>query len=63
MAGEIRQPIDIASLERYVTSNVPEIKTPITVKQVHMEMHIASDQDSANWTLSLAMDNQTPHIN
>lgn len=34
MAGQVRQPIDIASLERYVAENVPEIKVPLDVKQV-----------------------------
>jgi hypothetical protein len=34
MAGNVRQPIDIASLERYITANVPEIKVPLDVKQV-----------------------------
>ena len=34
MAGAIRQPIDIPALERYIESHVPEIKTPIEVKQV-----------------------------
>ncbi|OCK77923.1 APH-domain-containing protein [Lepidopterella palustris CBS 459.81] len=33
MAGAIRQPIDIASLERYIAANVPEIQVPIDVKQ------------------------------
>lgn len=33
MAGPVRQPIDIASLERYIASNVPEIAVPIEVKQ------------------------------
>ncbi|KAJ9648342.1 hypothetical protein H2201_000537 [Coniosporium apollinis] len=33
MAGAVRQPIDVASLERYIASNVPEIKVPIDVKQ------------------------------
>ncbi|KAF2653499.1 APH-domain-containing protein [Lophiostoma macrostomum CBS 122681] len=33
MAGPVRQPIDINSLERYIDSNVPDIKTPITLKQ------------------------------
>jgi hypothetical protein len=36
MAGSVRQPIDIASLERYVTANVPEIKVPLDVKQVRL---------------------------
>ena len=34
MAGEIRQPIDISALQRYIEKNVPEIKTPLEVKQV-----------------------------
>jgi hypothetical protein len=34
MAGAVRQPIDIASLERYIEKNVPEIAVPIDVKQV-----------------------------
>ncbi|KAK3671237.1 hypothetical protein LTR78_008872 [Recurvomyces mirabilis] len=33
MAGPIRQPIDIPSLERYIDKNVPEIKTPLDIKQ------------------------------
>ncbi|TVY82733.1 Acyl-CoA dehydrogenase family member [Lachnellula suecica] len=33
MAGTVRQPIDIPSLERYITKNVPEIQVPIDVKQ------------------------------
>lgn len=34
MAGEVRQPIDQASLERYLDKNVPDIKTPVQLKQV-----------------------------
>lgn len=34
MAGPVRQPIDIQSLEKYIDSNVPLIKTPLDVKQV-----------------------------
>jgi hypothetical protein len=34
MAGAIRQPIDIPALERYIEQNVPQIKTPLEVKQV-----------------------------
>ncbi|ORY19392.1 kinase-like domain-containing protein [Clohesyomyces aquaticus] len=33
MAGAVRQPIDVASLERYIASNVPEIAVPVDVKQ------------------------------
>jgi hypothetical protein len=34
MAGVVRQPIDVQSLERFISQNVPEIKTPIDIKQV-----------------------------
>jgi aminoglycoside phosphotransferase (APT) family kinase protein len=34
MAGAVRQPIDVKSLERYIVQNVPEIQLPIDVKQV-----------------------------
>lgn len=34
MAGEVRQHIDVASLERFINSNAPEIAIPISVKQV-----------------------------
>ncbi|KAH7563892.1 hypothetical protein BM1_00939 [Bipolaris maydis] len=33
MAGNVRQPIDVASLERYISAHVPEIKVPLDVKQ------------------------------
>ncbi|KAF2088088.1 acyl-CoA dehydrogenase family member 11 [Saccharata proteae CBS 121410] len=33
MAGAVRQPIDIASLEKYIEANVPDIKVPLDVKQ------------------------------
>ncbi|EPS29281.1 hypothetical protein PDE_04230 [Penicillium oxalicum 114-2] len=33
MAGEVRQPIDVPSLERYLDQNVPAVKTPLEVKQ------------------------------
>ncbi|OQE19009.1 hypothetical protein PENSTE_c016G02391 [Penicillium steckii] len=33
MAGAVRQPIDIPSLERYIDQNVPALKTPLDVKQ------------------------------
>jgi hypothetical protein len=36
MAGRIRQPIDIKSLEDYLNIHVPEIKTPLDVKQVSL---------------------------
>lgn len=34
MAGVVRQPIDVQSLERYISKTVPEIQVPIDVKQV-----------------------------
>jgi len=36
MAGVVRQPIDVQSLERFISQNVPEIKTPIDIKQVSL---------------------------
>jgi aminoglycoside phosphotransferase (APT) family kinase protein len=33
MAGPVRQPINLKSLEKYIDSNVPEIKTPLQIKQ------------------------------
>ncbi|KAF3004683.1 hypothetical protein E8E14_003682 [Neopestalotiopsis sp. 37M] len=33
MAGRVRHPIDVKSLERYVQKHVPEIETPLDVKQ------------------------------
>ena len=34
MAGPVRQPIDLDSLSRYIDKNVPDIKTPLELKQV-----------------------------
>ena len=34
MAGPIRQPIDLNSLNRYISDDVPDIKPPIDVEQV-----------------------------
>jgi hypothetical protein len=34
MAGPIRQPIDLNKLQSYIEKHVPEIKTPLDVKQV-----------------------------
>ena len=39
MAGAIRQPIDLAALERYIDSHVKEIQVPISVKQVGLCQH------------------------
>ncbi|KAF7549461.1 hypothetical protein G7046_g8343 [Stylonectria norvegica] len=34
MAGRVRQPIDEAALEKYISANVPEIKVPFDLKQL-----------------------------
>lgn len=34
MAGPIRQQIDVSALEKYIDKSIPEIKTPLDVKQV-----------------------------
>lgn len=34
MAGRVRQPIDEKKLEKYLQDNVPEVKTPVELKQV-----------------------------
>jgi aminoglycoside phosphotransferase (APT) family kinase protein len=33
MAGAVRQPIDLDSLSRYISANVPEIALPVEIKQ------------------------------
>ena len=45
MAGPIRQPIDLKSLEQYIEKNVPEIKTPLDVKQVGTELLLINGQE------------------
>lgn len=40
MAGPMRQPIDVASLERYVDGHFPAIKPPLDVKQVREEFPV-----------------------
>lgn len=64
MAGQVRQPIDVASLERYVAANVPEIEVPLDVKQVR-DVDRACDcwKAAANGLYSSVMDNQTRRIN
>ena len=37
MAGRVRQPIDEAAFGKFVAENVPQIKTPIELKQVSGE--------------------------
>lgn len=40
MAGAVRQPIDVASLERYIDAKVPNIQTPLQLKQVGGDISI-----------------------
>lgn len=48
MAGNVRQPIDVASLERYIAANVPEIAVPVDVKQVRGSRLNTHSQANAN---------------
>jgi acyl-CoA dehydrogenase len=34
MAGRVRQPIEEKAFEKYLSENVPAVKTPIELKQV-----------------------------
>lgn len=69
MAGAVRQPINIQSLERYISKNVPEIKIPFDVKQVDYPTEaIHHDKDEVSSMLiasanSLASDNRILHTN
>jgi hypothetical protein len=38
MAGKIRQPIDVDKFTKFIEENVPEIKTPIDIKQVYLSL-------------------------
>jgi hypothetical protein len=51
MAGKVRQPIDLASLERYISANVPEIQVPLDVKQVRIGVAGSQLQVVANETV------------
>lgn len=44
MAGPIRQQIDLDSFDRYLRDHVPEIKTPVEVKQVRRPSHWIDQQ-------------------
>ena len=52
MAGPIRQSIDIKSLERYIEKTVPEIQTPLDVKQVS---YLATDQHTLHCATKLPL--------
>lgn len=47
MAGEVRQPIDLPSLERYIELNVSALKTPFGLKQVSVTGCDGSRGDTA----------------
>lgn len=38
MAGPVRQQIDLEALEKYIDQHVPEVKTPLDLKQVRSVM-------------------------
>jgi hypothetical protein len=57
MAGAVRQPIDIPSLERYLDEHVPIIKTPIDVKQVSRRYLFVNYSVNKLILYSLASDN------
>lgn len=40
MAGRVRQPIDLDAFQKYLESNVPQIKTPIQLRQVRFSVNI-----------------------
>lgn len=58
MAGTLRQPIDVPSLERFIASHVPEIQGPITLKQVGLVNVLVERSDVI---CSLALVNQIRH--
>ena len=63
MAGEIRQPIDIKALEKFIDANVPELKTPLEVKQVCTIPHAAyKARSDVHGEYSSAMASRILHI-
>lgn len=54
MADAVRQPIDIPSLERYLNQDVPEIKTPLEVKQVSCIFKISGNRLMENYSSASA---------
>lgn len=46
MAGAMRQPIDVPSLERYLQQDVPAIKTPVDMKQVSLAIQLEDSRAS-----------------
>ena len=57
MAGEVRQPIDQESLENYIKNNVPDLKPPLSLKQVCSIDVVRSNQTVTDIKVSSASDN------
>lgn len=56
MAGAVRQPIDLKAFQKYIEEHVPEIKTPIDLKQVGCSLRIVLGSianDGAVWLWSI----------
>lgn len=62
MAGVVRQPIDVASLSRYIEAHVPEIELPIILKQVRSDIFASNLNVAYMERFSSAMDNPIPLI-
>ena len=57
MAGDVRQPIDIDSLSRYIEQNVTDISLPLKVEQASHSATSGSKADtSAVWLWSIKPD-------
>ena len=61
MAGAVRQPIDITSLSDYMGHKVPDVKLPVSIKQVRSQLHNLLLK-AYSIAISLGMDNRTPPI-
>lgn len=48
----MRQPIDIPSLEKYIDQNVPEVKTPLDVKQASLARQLTNQQYQTDQLMS-----------
>jgi hypothetical protein len=62
MAGEVRQPIDLKSLERYIDKNVPLIKIPLGLKQVFKTTRRCFDDACTDGAFSSVSANPIPRI-
>lgn len=59
MAGAVRQPIDQKAFERYLQENVPEIKTPIDLKQVRYTIQAQSSHINCTYQFGFGQSNPT----